>query len=100
MREQLGFGRIADIVDRESAIAPRAVAAIAGRDHVMQSNAAARRQRRRLAGRPIHAGQPPARHNLRLRDVLQIDDAENVIGEAVEMRRKRRRSARPATTAG
>ena len=35
----------------------------------------------------MHAGQPPARDDLRLRDVLQVDDAENVIGEAVEVRR-------------
>ena len=71
---------------REPAVAPRRIAAIAGGDHVMQRHPAARGQRRLLAGRPIHAGQPPARHDLRLGDVVQIDDAEDVIGEAVEMR--------------
>ena len=33
----------------------------------------------------MHAGQPPLRHDLRLRDVLQIDDGEDVIRVAVEV---------------
>ena len=52
----------------------------------MQRNAAARRHRRRLAGSAIHARHPPSRHDLGLRDVLQIDNAEDVIGEPIEMR--------------
>ena len=53
---------------------------------MMQRHALAWRQRRFLTARAMHAGQPPARHDLRLRDLLQIDDAEDVIGEAVEVR--------------
>src|SRR5262245_14870290 len=41
VREQLRLGRIADVVDSETAVAPRGVAAIAGDDHVMQRNALA-----------------------------------------------------------
>ena len=44
------------------------------------------RERGRLAPGAVHARQPPLRHDLRLRDVLQIDDAHDVIGVAVEMR--------------
>ena len=71
---------------REPAIAPGGIAAIAGSDHVMQCDTPSLRHRRRLAPRPMHAGQPPARHDLRFGDFLQIDDAQNVVGETVEMR--------------
>ena len=73
----------------EATIAPGSVAAIAGRNHVMQGHAAARRQGRRLAGRAIHAGHPPAPHNFGLGDVLQVDHAEKVIGETIKMRGNR-----------
>ena len=86
VRNQLGLGRVAEIMDGEATIAPGSVAAIARGNHVMQGNAAARRQSRRLAGRAIHAGHPPAPHNFGLGDVLQVDHAEKVIGEAVKMR--------------
>ena len=89
VRNQLGLGRVAEIVDGEAAVAPGSVAAIAGGDHVMQGDAAARRQSRWLAGRAIHAGHPPAPHNFGLGDVLQVDHAEKVIGEAVEVRGNR-----------
>ena len=52
----------------------------------MQGNSAALGNGRRFAGGTIHAGQPPAGHNLRFGDVCQIDDAQNVIGESVEVR--------------
>ena len=76
-------------MDGQAAVAPGSVAAIAGRNHVMQGNAAARRQCRRLAGRAIHPGHPPAPHNFGLGNVLQVDHAENVIGETIEMRGNR-----------
>ena len=86
VRQQLRVRGVADVVNREPAVAPRRVAAVARDDHVMQRVALALRRRRRFAAGPVHAGQPPARHDLRLRDVGEIDDAENVIREAVEMR--------------
>src|SRR5437867_4948606 len=62
----------------------------------MQSNPAARSEGRRLAGRPIHARQPPTRHNLGFGDVLEVDDRENVVGETIKMRRNEGvASARP-----
>src|SRR5229473_3094578 len=73
----------------EATVAPGSVAAIASRNHVMQGHAAARRQRRRLAGRAIHPGHPPAPHNFRLRNVLQVDHAEKMIGETIQMRGNR-----------
>ena len=73
-------------MDGEAAVAPCSIAAIARRNHVMQGDAAARRQCRRLAGGAIHPGHPPAPHNFRLGNVLQIDHAEKVIGETIEMR--------------
>ena len=91
-----GLGRVAEVVDGEAAVAPGSVAAIASRNHVMQGNAAARRQGRRLASRAIHPGHPPAPHDFGLGNVLQVDHAENVIGETVEMRGHRGiASARP-----
>ena len=81
-----GFVAVADVVDREAAVAPRAVAAIARDDHVVQRDALARCECGRLAAGAVHAGQPPLRHDFRLRDVLQIDDAQDVIGVAVEVR--------------
>ncbi len=83
-----GFDLVAEIVNRESAVAPRAVAAIAGDDHVMQRDALAPLERVGLAAGAMHAGQPPLRHDLRLRDVLQIDDGEDVIRVAVEVHRE------------
>ena len=89
MRNQLGLGRVAEIVNGEATIAPGSVAAIPGRNHVMQSHAAARRQGGRLAGGAIHAGHPPTPHNFRFGDVLQVDHAQKVIGESVQMRGNR-----------
>jgi hypothetical protein len=43
----------------------------------------------RLAGCAIHPGQPPAPHNFGLGNVLQVDHAENVIGETIKMRGNR-----------
>ena len=76
-------------MDRETAVAPGSIAAIPGRNHVMQGHAAARRQRRRLAGRAIHPRHPPAPHDFRLGNVLQVDHAQKVIGETIEMRGNR-----------
>ncbi len=76
-------------MDGEAAVAPGSVASIAGRNHVVEGNAAARYQCRRLAGRAIHPGHPPAPHNFRLRNVLQVDHAEKMIGETIQMRGNR-----------
>ena len=86
VRQQLRLGRVADVHDGEAAIAPRAVAQIAGNDHVVQRGPLAFRQHRCFTGRAVHAGQRPARDDFRLGDVLQVDDGEDVIGVAVEMR--------------
>ena len=82
-----GLAGVADVVNREAAVAPRAVAAIAGHDHVMQRVALALRR----ASAPRRAARfMPGSHHFdtisRLGDVLQIDDAQDVIGEAVEVR--------------
>jgi hypothetical protein len=53
---------------------------------VVQRVALALRRGRRFAGGAVHAGQPPPRHDLGLGHILQVDDAEDVIGEAVEVR--------------
>ena len=87
VRHQCGLGGITDVVDRESAVAPRAVTAIAGGDHVMERDPAPLRHGRILTRRTIHPRQPPARHDFRLGWILHIDDAQDVIGKAVEMRR-------------
>ena len=70
----------------EAAVAPGSVATIARRNHVMQGNAATRSQGRRLTGSAIHPGHPPAPDNFGLGNVLQVNHAENVIGETIEMR--------------
>ena len=85
-RNQCGLCGIADVVDGESAITPRRIAAVTGSDHVMQGDALAFGQVR-LAGGAVHAGQPPFGDDLRLGSVLQVDDAQDVVGEAVEVRR-------------
>jgi len=85
VRNQLGLGGVAEIMDGEAAVAPGSVAAITGRNHVMQGNAAARRQSRWLAGRTIHAGHPPAPYDFGLGNVLQIDHAKKVIGETIQV---------------
>ena len=82
-----GCPRIADVVDGEAAVAPARVAAIAGDDHVMQREALALRRGVRFAAGAVHAGQPPARDDLGLHRVLHVDDDEDRVGEAVEMRR-------------
>src|SRR5262245_40584044 len=86
-RKQLRLGRIADIVNCQPAIAPRAVAAISGRDHMMKRHPTACRHSRSLSGSAIHTGKPPTRDDLRLRGVLEIDNAKNMVCETVEMRR-------------
>ena len=86
-------------MDGESAIAPRRIAAVTGGDHVMQGDALAFGQVR-LAGGAVHAGQPPFGDDLRLGDVLQVDNAQDVVGEAVEVRRDMGVASPPATTGG
>ena len=86
-------------MDSEAAVTPCRITTVAGRDHVVERDAPSRGKRRGLAGRAIHAGQPPARHDLRLRDLFQIDDAEDVVDEAVKMRgHVRIPAARPPQT--
>src|SRR6516225_11926484 len=46
---QLRLRGVAEVMDGEATVAPGPLAAIAGRNHVMQGHAAARRQGRRLA---------------------------------------------------
>src|SRR5258707_15451270 len=74
-------------MDRETAVAPGAIAAIAGDDHMMQRVALALGRAVGFFPRAPHAGKPRLRDELRLQDVLQIDDREDVVGVAVEMRR-------------
>ena len=73
-------------MDGEAAVAPGSVAAIAGRNHVMQGHSPPGRQGRRLARRAIHPRHPPTPHNFGLRNILEVHHAENVIGEAIDMR--------------
>src|SRR5215472_12901613 len=86
VRYEFRLSRVAEIMDGEAAIAPSAIAPITCRNHMVQSDAAACRQSRRLASRAIHSWHPPPSHNLGLRDILQVHHAEKVIGETVEMR--------------
>ena len=86
MGEQLRPRGIAQVMNREARIAPGAVAEITGDDHVVERGAFALGHDRRFAAGAVHARQPPARDDLGLRDRLQVDDAEDVIGEAVEVR--------------
>ena len=90
MRDQLRLRRVAQIVNGKAAISPGPVTAIAGRNHVMQGNPATGRQGWRFPGRSIHAWHPPAAHDLRLGNILQVDHAENMVGESVKMRGDRR----------
>jgi len=66
---------------------------VTGDDHVMQARRAYLSRGVRLAAGAMHPGQPPLRHDLRLRDVLQIHDGEDVIRVAVAMHRPDTRSA-------
>ncbi len=58
VRQQFGMRRIADVVDGESAVAPRAITAIAGDDHVVQRDAFAFGRGVRLFRGAVHSGQP------------------------------------------
>ena len=86
VREQPRPRDIGEIVDGEAAVTPCRITTVAGRDHVVERDSPSCGKHRGLAGRPIHAGQPPARDDLRLRDLFHIDDAEDVVDEAVKMR--------------
>ena len=83
-----GFARIADVVNRESAIAPRAVAAIAGGDHVMQRDAlalgaASASRRPRGSCRAATSCETISGLVMFCRSTMH----EDVVGEAVEVRR-------------
>ena len=70
----------------EAAVAPRAIAQVTGGDHVVECPALALGALELLARRAIHSGQPPLRYDFGFGDVREIDDAQDVIGEALEMR--------------
>src|SRR6188472_2432011 len=72
-------------MDRQSAITPCRVASIPACNHVVQRDSAALRCCGYFAGCPIHARQPPSRHNLRLRGIGEIDDAQNVVSKSIEV---------------
>src|SRR5947207_14306955 len=87
-RKKFWIQWIAYVVDRKTTVTRRSIAILAADDHMVQRNAFALRQVVRLARRAVHARKPPLGDNFRFRDVLQINDSENMIGESLKVRRQ------------
>ena len=81
MREQLGSGRIADIENGKSAVAPGAIGKVAGDERVMQGITAAFGPTRCLAAACPHAGNPPLTDDLGSGRLCHVDDRQHLVAE-------------------
>ena len=89
MDDELRIGLVGHVDARQTAVAPGAIGDVVGDYRVVEAVAAAfKRPIGLLARREIHARQPIAADDLRLGRVLHVDGDENVVGKAIDHRRR------------
>src|SRR5262245_62043303 len=75
--------------DGEAGVAPAAIGDIVADDRMVKAEAAVPgRPVRDFAGRLVHAWQPVSSHELRLGRIGEVNHDHDVVGKAVEQRRR------------
>src|SRR5471032_3140254 len=87
MHDQFRFGAVGDVEYHHAGVAPGAVGGVAVNDRMMQAVTPRRLPGRYLAGRLIHAGNPPAPSLAWIGRVTEVNGDENVICESVQQHR-------------